>query len=334
MHDGPVSRTDHDFAVGRDTCAAWLYRPAGVDGPVPCVVLAHGFGMTRDCRLGAWAERFAAAGMAALVFDYRGFGDSGGTPRQVLDLAAQRADWRAAVAHARATDGVDPDRIALWGTSFSGGHVLTVAAQDRRVAAVVAQVPFVDGPALLRGSRPRAPRPPGALAARLRHTARLVGTAVRDEVRGRLGRAPLLVPVAGEVGSGAVIAGPGAERAIRHLVPEGVAWRNEVAARIALRVPFDRPGRRAAGITCPLLVAVCEEDAVTPPGPALAVARAAPRGESVRHACTHFEAYTGPGFAAFCADEVEFLSRHLLGAGPSAGTATPPTARRPPGPPP
>lgn len=298
-------RAEHPFEIEGTRCAAWLYRPAGA-GPAPCVVLAHGFGMTRACRLEAWAERFAAAGLAALVFDYRGFGDSAGEPRQVLDLAAQRADWRAAVAHARATPGVDADRVALWGTSFSGGHVLTVAANDPRIAAVVAQVPFVDGPALLRGRRAR-PDP-----ARLRHTAALVGTAVRDELRGRRGLPPLLVPVAGEVGSGAVIAGPGAEAAIRHLVPEGVHWRNEVAARVALRVPFDRPGRRAADISCPLLVAVCEHDTVTPPGPALAVAAAAPRGESVQHPLRHFEAYVGAGFEAFCADETAFLVRHLL----------------------
>ncbi|GAA2571129.1 alpha/beta hydrolase [Pseudonocardia hydrocarbonoxydans] len=319
-----MPRTDHRFPVDGEECAAWLYRPASGD-PVPCVVLAHGFGMTRACRLDAWAQRFADAGFAALVFDYRGFGDSGGRHRQVLDIAAQRADWRAAVAYARAADGIDPARVALWGTSFSGGHVLAVAAGDPGIAAVVAQVPFVDGPALLHGVG-RGRRAPGA--DRVRHTARLVTTALRDEVRGRLGRDPLLVPVAGEVGSGAVIAGPGAERAIRHLVPEGVAWRNEVAARIALRVPFDRPGRRAARIACPLLVAVCEHDTVTPPGPALAVAAAAPRGEVTRHGFDHFEAYVGAGFETLCAEQVGFLSRHLGGT-----TTTPPTGRRPPAPP-
>lgn len=306
-----MTRVEHPFTVDGLQCAAWLFRP-DTPGPAPCVVLAHGFGMTRACRLDAWAQRFAAAGLAALVFDYRGFGDSAGSPRQVLDIAAQRADWRAALAHARTTTGIDPDRVALWGTSFSGGHVLAVAAGDPRVAAVVAQVPFVDGPALLRGGSRGGGKRRAAGIARLRHTARLVGTALRDELRGRLGRDPLLVPVAGEIGSGAVIAGPGAERAIRFLVPPDVVWRNEIAARIALHVPFDRPGRRAADIACPLLVAVCTEDAVTPPGPALAVAAAAPRGELVRHPYTHFEAYVGAGFEAFCVDEVEFLVRHLL----------------------
>lgn len=279
--------------------------------PLPCLVMAHGFAMTRACRLDAVAQRFAAAGLAVLLFDYRGFGDSAGRPRQVVDIAGQRADWRAAVAHARATAGVDPGRVALWGSSFSGGHVLAVAAGDPALAAVVAQVPFVDGTALLRGLvAGRGPRRT-PLRAAAGHGLALVRDAVRDEVSRLRGGPPVLVPVAGEVGSGAVIAGPGAEKAIRHLVPAGVAWRNEVAAGVALRVPFDRPARLAPRIRCPLLVAVCETDTVTPPGPAAAVAAAAPRGELRRYPYAHFEAYLGVGFEAFHADQVEFLRRHL-----------------------
>lgn len=301
-----VTRTDHPFRSAGVVCAAWLYRPAH-PGPVPGLVMAHGFGMTRACLLDAAAERFAAAGLAVLLFDYRSFGDSAGQPRQVVDIAGQRTDWRAALAHLRETPEIDPARVALWGSSFSGGHVLAVAADDPEVAAVIAQVPFVDGTALLRGRGPR--RTP--LRRVLRHGVGLLRDAVRDEWGDRRGRPPLLVPVAGEIGSGAIIAGPGAETAIRHLVPTGVPWRNEVAARVALRVPFDRPGRRAARIRCPLLVAVCEHDAVTPPGPAAAVAAAAPRGELWRYPYQHFEAYSGDGFEAFHADQVAFLGQHL-----------------------
>src|SRR2546430_8057025 len=134
-----MERRDVTFRSGDDTCAAWLYTPAG-DGPHPIVVLAHGFGAVREARLWAYAERFAAAGMAALVFDYRHFGASAGTPRQLLDVPSQLEDWAAAVAYARSLDGVDPDRIALWGTSFSRGHVVATAADDGRAAAGLAQV--------------------------------------------------------------------------------------------------------------------------------------------------------------------------------------------------
>jgi dienelactone hydrolase len=109
--------------------------------------LAHGFAAFRELRLDAYAARFAQAGYAALVFDYRNWGASDGQPRRVLDIGNQHADWRAAVAYARTLDGVDTSRVAGWGSSFGGGHVLGLAAHDRALAAAIVQVPHVLGPA-------------------------------------------------------------------------------------------------------------------------------------------------------------------------------------------
>jgi uncharacterized protein len=103
-------------------------------------ILAHGFSGTMD-RLVPHAERFAADSIAALVFDYRGFGESGGEPRQVVDLPAQHQDIRAAIAWVRGRDDLDPNRVALWGNSLGGAHVISVAAATR-IGAVVAQIPF------------------------------------------------------------------------------------------------------------------------------------------------------------------------------------------------
>jgi dienelactone hydrolase len=103
--------------------------------------MAHGFSGFREQRFDAYAERFVQAGMAVLVFDYRHFGDSDGTPRQLLSIRRQLQDWAAAIAFGRSLPGIDPQRIALFGTSLSGGHVLTMAARDRAIAAVVAQGP-------------------------------------------------------------------------------------------------------------------------------------------------------------------------------------------------
>jgi uncharacterized protein len=128
-----------------------MRRSAGPTAPI--LVMAHGLGGTRGLRLDAYAERFAAAGYHVLLFGYRHFGDSDGEPRQLLGIVRQRSDWRAAVAHARRLPGADPDRVALWGTSLSGGHVLVTAARDRRVAAVVAQVPHVSGVAAAAATR-------------------------------------------------------------------------------------------------------------------------------------------------------------------------------------
>lgn len=322
------------FPSGVDVCAGVLTLPDG-PGPHPALVMGHGFGMTMDCRLEAFATAFAAAGIASLRFDYRGFGASGGLPRQVLDVDAQRDDYRAALAHVRGLTEVDPARVGLWGTSFSGGHVLAVAADDPDLAVVVAQVPFTDGPSTVRGEGvrvaaasigpgehvpvPGVPALPGggtgdgdggALRWAL-HSAALLGRATLDAARGRLGLAPLLVPVAGELGSGAVIAGPGTLEQLRVLVPDDVPWRNAVAARVALRLPRERPGGLASRITAPLLVCVCEHDRVTPPAPAVAAARAAADGTLRVFPFAHFDAYVPPGRDALVAAELAWLRPRL-----------------------
>jgi fermentation-respiration switch protein FrsA (DUF1100 family) len=170
-------RTDVTFTSGGVLCAAWLYRPTAADRPLPCVVMAHGFSATREEGLADYAERFAAAGMAVLAFDYRHFGDSEGEPRQLLDIRKQHDDYRAAIAHARALDVVDADRIALFGSSFSGGHVVCVAATDERVAAVVAQCPHADGIATLRAVPPK-------------NAARATLDGIADQIGALIGRPP------------------------------------------------------------------------------------------------------------------------------------------------
>ena len=109
------------------------------------VILGHGLGATREMRLDAFAERFAQAGIAALAFTYRHFGDSGGQPRQLLSIKRQLADWDAAIAWVKDRRDVDGTRIAVWGSSFGGGHSITVASRHPELKAAVAQCPFTDG---------------------------------------------------------------------------------------------------------------------------------------------------------------------------------------------
>ena len=147
-----MTRRDVTFTSGGETLAAWLYLPTEDAKDAPCVVMAHGFGGTRSARLDAFAERFAAAGLAALVFDYRYFGDSGGEPRQLIDIGDQLDDWRAAVAFARTLRrGRRRAGVAVWGSSFSGGHVQVIASEDARIAAAVSQGSFGDGLVTLAG---------------------------------------------------------------------------------------------------------------------------------------------------------------------------------------
>jgi pimeloyl-ACP methyl ester carboxylesterase len=263
--------------------------------------MGHGFAAIRALRLDAYAARFGEAGFAALVFDYRGWGDSAGQPRRVLDIRGQQADWRAAVAHARTLDGVDTDRVVAWGSSFGGGHVLHLAAEDRQLAAAIAQVPHISGPASAFARSPQA-------------VARLTAAALRDQVGALLGRQPYRVPAVGEPGSTAMMTSPDAFPMLRRLAGaryDELLAENDVAARIALRVPFYSPGRVAERITAPALVQLARHDVVTPYHVALKVARRIPRGETRTYDCGHFEPYVEPYFDSVVNDQIDFLRRYV-----------------------
>lgn len=297
---GGVDREDVTIPSVGDRCAAWLYRPAGApgSGAAPVVVMAHGLGAVKEMRLDAYAERFAAAGMAALVFDYRHFGASTGQPRQLLDIRRQLGDWAAAVSFARGLDGVDPWRVALWGTSFSGGHVLATAARTPGLAAVVAQCPFTDGPASLR----RVPPPTAA---------RLVALGVDDQLRAWTGRPARRVALAGKPGDTALMSAPDVDEGYRALVPPGMAFDETVAARIALTLPRYRPGRDLRRITSPVLLCVCDGDSVAPADRTVRHAATCPTATVRRYPVGHFDVYLGEAFEAAVADQTAFLVEHL-----------------------
>lgn len=299
--EASAERQDVHFDSGGERCAGWLFRPAGAGGPVPCVVLAHGFGALKEGRLDAYAERFAAAGYAAVVFDYRHFGESEGEPRQLLHIGRQHEDWEAAIAFARSLDGADPDRIVAWGSSNSGGHVIHIAAHDQRLAAAIAQVPHTSGIATL-----------GELD--LKRFAGLTRLGLIDRARAVGGRSPRYMPTVGPPGSLSAMTGDDAANGYAAMYPDGFEWRNEVAARIMLTYPLYSPGRQASKVTCPILFQVGTHDHITPPAPSLKAAKRAPRGELITYPLSHFQIYVGEPFERAVADQLEFLSRHLASA--------------------
>ena len=141
-----MQRRDIVFEANGEKLAGWLYGPAEANGErYPLIVMSHGFSAIMAMGLDDYAAAFAAAGFAVLVYDHRNYGASSGWPRHETDPWQQVEDMRAAISHGRNLPFVDPDRVALWGTSYSGGHALTVAALDGRVKCVVSQVPLVSG---------------------------------------------------------------------------------------------------------------------------------------------------------------------------------------------
>jgi pimeloyl-ACP methyl ester carboxylesterase len=309
-----MTTTRHDvrFPSG-DTTIAALHYP-GTTGA--CVVMAGGTGVTKEPATDPFAPRLQAAGFSVLAFDFRRLGASGGTPRQVVGVGNQVADYRAALAFAATLPEVDPRRIAVWGFSLAGGHVLRIAARQPGLAAAIAQAPLADGPAIAINAM-RAMTPGAALRLQLH--------AAADLLRRRLlRRAPVVVPLAGPRGTVASLTTPDGARGPQALDPDGryPDWDQTVAAASALRAAFYRPGRGAARIACPVLVVAYDEDQSVLTAPSVRAAGRAPRGELVRLPGDHYAAF-GEAHEATLDAEIAFLRAHVLEPGtPSPGAAS------------
>ena len=306
MSETPNSQhiwTDDTFLSQGTECAVRVYRPSSVQGaPIPVIVMAHGFGAVRALRLYAYAEQFAAAGYAVAVFDYRGFGDSAGTPRQLLDVPMQHQDWRAALAYARTLPGIDAEKIVAWGTSFGGGHVISIAGRGESVAAIIAQVPHVSGPAAVR-------------ATGLRASLRVAGPGIRDVIGAWTGRQPVYVNSAGRPGETGVMTTPDAVPGMNALITESGLKEGDypvtVAARIVLKIGFYSPKRWAGGVRCPALVQIVDADAVTPRKIAEAAAARMAQPTVRVYSGAHFDPYVEPLFTTVIADQLAFLRQHV-----------------------
>lgn len=294
--------TEESFLSAGVRCAARVYRPTGDEPHRPVGVLGHGFGGVRALRLYAYAERFATAGYLVVVFDYRGFGESDGAPRQVLEVKMQLQDWRAALQFARTLPGADPQQVVAWGTSFGGGHVITLAGQGEPLAAIIAQVPHVSGPAAVR-------------ATGLIPSLRVLRLGLLDQVLALLGRAPVYVDAVGEPGTTAVMTTPDAVPGLRKQADasglDETDYPYYVAARITLKIGFYSPLKHAAKVRCPALVQIAEHDAVTPRQVAQKAAARMSQPTVRVYDCGHFDPYVEPHFATTIADQLDFLTTHV-----------------------
>jgi fermentation-respiration switch protein FrsA (DUF1100 family) len=295
------SRRDVTLEVKGTSVSAWLFLPEDLSAPVPCIIMGHGFGGTKDMGLETYAVRFQEAGFAVLVFDYRHFGESDGEPRQLAWIPYQLQDYAAAIAYARGLEEIDAARIALWGTSASGGHVIVVAARDKDVACVVAQCPGLDG----RAAVLEVYRKVG-----IRNGLRIVMHGQRDLVRSWLGLSPHKIPIVGRPGSIACLPVQDAYEGYGTIAPEDFV--NEVCARITIRGDKYRPVTKARKVRCPVLIQVCEHDNLTPIS---AVEETAKRlggfAEVKRYPIGHFDIYVGDDFERSVSDQLEFFRRHL-----------------------
>lgn len=296
-----AAELDIAFKSGHEICRGVHYMPLLKDTMTahdkqPCVILAHGFGGTADAGLHPYANIFAESGWHAIVFDYRHFGTSDGTPRQLLSVRRQLQDWHAAIAFARSQKGIDAERVILWGVSLSGGHVIHAAANDGRVRAVIAQFPMLDGFSALRNI---------INYSGYEQILKLLAAGTRDLIGKWLGRKPVLLPIVGEPGELAALSTPDAKPGYSAIVTS--QWQNAVCARIALAIPFYRPGFLLKRITAPVLIQLADQDTILPP-PSLERFMNPGQHVQVRHYSSgHFDAFSGEVFKLSVDDQVNFV---------------------------
>jgi cephalosporin-C deacetylase-like acetyl esterase len=248
-----VERRDVEFGVdGGDRLRGWLFLPSKRAGPLPAISVAHGYAGVKEHGLERFARAFAEAGFVALVHDHRNFGASDGTIRHDIDPWHQIADWRRAISFLESQSEVDPTRIGVWGTSYAGGHVLVLGATDRRIRAVVSQVPTISG--YEQGLRRV---PPDAVAA----LERQFDEDERAQLRGEPPRLQQLVNA-----DPSIPASYRTDDAIAFYLqplPPG-AWKNEVTVRSGRLARMYEPGHWAARVSpTPLLMIVALADNIT-----------------------------------------------------------------------
>ena len=297
----PLTRKDVSFDVKGTVLSAWLYLPLDTSASVPCIVMASGLGGTKDMGLDEYALLFQEAGFAVLLFDYRYFGQSEGEPRQLIWIPHQLEDWAASIKYARGLTVVDPARIALWGTSLSGGHVIVAAARDKRIACVVAQCPGMDGRASAEMAFEKNP---------IGYNLRMLMHGQRDLVRSWLGLSPHKVPIVGKPGSIALMTASNAYDAFVQLASDNFV--NEACARIIVRGDKYRPIKYARDVRCPVLLQICQKDELLSVESIEETGRILGRyAEIRRYSIGHFDVYFGKNLETSINDQIEFYRKHL-----------------------
>jgi uncharacterized protein len=286
------------FKSNGTSCAGTLMLPDDVGKP-PVIVMAHGFASIRKARLPEYGTRFVDAGHAVFLFDYRTFGDSEGEPRNWVHPDRQIDDWEAAIDYMRSRPEVDANRMVLWGTSFSGGHVLQLAARHPELRAVISQVPHVSGPATIKQVHP------GTI---LKTTL----AAIADVAAGLVGRT-WYSKIVGEPGECAAVTSDKASASYLEMLPENTEWENKVLSRSFFHVPLYSPRRHARNIRVPVLIIGARDDSVVPASAAKRAADKIPNSRFHLIDGDHFAPYFGDVFEKCVQLQINFLREHVLG---------------------
>ncbi|KAG4269876.1 hypothetical protein FPRO04_14756, partial [Fusarium proliferatum] len=246
-----------------------------------------------------FAERFCNAGYAVLIYDHRNWGSSDGLPRKETDPTQQALDYSDAFDYVASLPEVEPTKVVFWGSSMSGGVVILAAAFDKRIAAVIVQVPFVSGesigpflqtyfPAMYADRRSIKSGHPPAMTKVIPDT-----------------------PESAERGdSGAVMGKPDVAPFLRELVRRNQSWENEVTLQSVFKISIFEPQTFIHRISpTPLLMVIAEKDATVPVSSQLEAFASArePKKLTVIKGSEHFGLYFDKEFEENISAQLDFI---------------------------
>ncbi|KAJ7068882.1 alpha/beta-hydrolase [Mycena belliarum] len=278
---------------------AWSFVPEGTPGPHPVVVMANGLGCNKLLGLAAYAEEFSAAGYACLVFDYRRWGASDGTRRNSVYVAEQQDDYRTVVKYARQQPQYDPQRVVIWGFSFAGGHILTLASDPSLNVVAMAQNPYCGRP-----------------LPKFQFTRRyitLFTLGLLDLLADLLHLPPVYIPTVAAPGAIAALSAPNAVEGFRSVTATPSDFPNQIAASIFFRAPLQHKPRAALHrVRRPLLLTAARGDRICPPALAVHASTVVASAELVEVTGDHFDIFKGNvDWEQAVAAQLAFLRKHV-----------------------
>lgn len=282
---------------GQEVIAADFYRPKTKHKPA-VIIMAHGLAALRQFKLVQYAQRFAQAGYAVVLFDYRYWGGSTGRPRELVSIQSQLEDWRTMISHILERKSVDSGRIVLWGTCLSGGYALNLAAELKNVHAVMVQIPFVDGTT-------------SAKRYSLQQLPKALKISSQDYMGAKVGMSVKTLPIVAKKGLCFL---PTADSYAGYLsiVNTDYFWSGEIPARVFFNLIRYRPIQHARHIGVPVLFIASKQDSLIPIESSRETAtQIAPFVQYHEWDMQHFDIYHGQWFEKAISTQLEFLQQHI-----------------------
>lgn len=290
--DNRFQRDDVAFFSKGTRCSAWLYLPIG-ERKCPVIVMAHGLGGVRDMRLYEYAERFALAGYACFLFDYRNFGASDGKKRQLVSVKKQLEDWNNAIDCIKKDNRVDGNKILLFGSSFSGGHVVTLSSHRNDIKAAVAQCPYTNSRATIR-------------AVSLAFILKKVPYVIADILSCLTGYHPVMLKLSAPKGVNALMESD--DETTKKFIGNAT-YVNQVPARTILEFLKYSPCKYTLNISIPVFFAVCQNDILAPAKETINCVRRAKTAIVKEYDCGHFDIYLDAYVENAINDYIDFYNQ-------------------------